>query len=291
VSQSTYDAVTARITEALDRGAVPWRKPWNDSFAIPCNAVSHRPYSGINLLLLSINPFTDHRWVTFTQARALGGHVKFGELSSLAIFWKQWQPEGGEDGKEVVPGRSIPVLRHYHLFNVEQCEELKIEPLQVPATNPAARMEEAEAVVRAMPDPPHILEQGRSAWYRPHDDQVGMPPLDRFASADHFYATLFHELAHATGHEKRLARKGIMETIVFGSDSYGHEELVAELASAYCCASIGLDNSLVGDSASYIDHWLSVLKHDHKAIVVAAGQAKRAADYIRGLAGNAPDPA
>jgi antirestriction protein ArdC len=134
-----------------------------------------------------------------------------------------------------------------------------------------------------MPDPPRIVEAGQSAWYRPADDLVSIPCLDRFESADSYYTTLFHELGHATGHEKRLKRSGVIGEVRFGSGEYSREELVAELTSAFCCATVSLDNDLIEDSASYINGWLKVLKEDPKAMVIAAAQAQKAADHIRGV--------
>jgi len=110
-----------------------------------------------------------------------------------------------------------------------------------------------------------------------------VPPLRAFEAADHYYATLFHELGHATGHVTRLGRPGVSEAVKFGSGIYSHEELVAELTSAFCCATLGLDNTLIEDSASYIDGWLKVLRADPKAVVIAATQAQRACDYIKGI--------
>ena len=133
-----------------------------------------------------------------------------------------------------------------------------------------------------MPDPPRVRERQRSAWYAPEDDLVGMPDIGRFSSPDAYYATLFHELGHATGHPRRLARTGVCETVRYGSNDYSREELVAELASAFVCASIGLDNSLSDNAAAYIAGWLSVLRADSRAVVVAAGQAQRAAEWLFG---------
>ena len=287
MSQTTYDAVTFRITEALQKGVVPWRKPWNLNASSPCNGFSGRLYRGINVFLLSCTSFRDHRWLTFRQARELGGYVRPGESSSIAVFWKRWEakPEEADAESWEAAARTIPILRHYHVFNLEQTEDVKIAPLDIPPPiNPDERIERAQALARAMADGPEIDENCRAAWYRPDQDLVGMPPFESFKSADAFYSTLFHELGHATGHEKRLHRKGVMGTIQFGSETYGHEELVAELASAYCCSSIGLDNSLEENSASYIHNWLKAIKANPKAMVIAAAQAQKAADLIRGVA-------
>lgn len=278
---AVYDAVTSAILKALEQGVVPWRKPWSSSHPLPVNAITNRPYRGVNVLLLGITPYLDHRWLTVKQANDLGGSIRKGERGSMAIFWKLWEADDQEEGQAV---RRVPILRYYTVFNVEQCEGLGLaEPYQPPDLEEPVRFERAELLVRGMPDPPVIEEKGRSACYKPADDLVQVPPRRTFDTVDHFYSTLFHELAHATGHEKRLKRKGVQGPIQFGSEDYSQEELVAELASAFCCATVGLDNSLTTDSASYIQGWLEVLKQDPKAVVIAAAQAQKAADLIKGV--------
>lgn len=273
-SSSIYERVTDQILSALSRGVVPWRKPWKGREFLPCNAASKRIYAGVNLFTLGVAPFSDHRWLTVRQANELGGHVRKGERGSLVVFWKILSGSADDEGSK----RTIPLLRHFIVFNVEQIEGASIEPLA--QAQPVARIETAEAVVESMPSPPRLAVHSTSAFYRTADDLVAMPRIESFQSADSYYATLFHELSHATGHPSRLNRPGVAQTTHFGSEDYSREELVAELASAFVCAEIGLDNSLIADSASYISGWLDALKRDPKAIVLASSQARRAADFI-----------
>lgn len=278
---TVYETVTNTIIDALKRGVVPWRKPWSGDATLPCNAISQRAYRGVNVLLLSLSPYSDHRWLTFKQVGEKGGRVKPGEKSTMVVFWKRWQPTAQDEESE--PNRKhIPLLRYFSVFNVEQCEALGMPPAYVPKEADLRPIERAEQLAALMPDPPRMKE-GSSAWYRPTDDLVQVPPIRSFKSPESYYATLFHELGHATGHLKRLNRPGVTEAIQFGSGAYSKEELVAELTSAFCCASIALDNSVIDDAASYIDGWLKVLRSDPKAVVIAAAQAQRAADYIKGV--------
>lgn len=285
-----YSSVTQTILDALEQGVVPWRKPWRSFNSLPVNAISNRPYRGVNAFLLGITPYTDHRWLTFRQVTDQGGKVRKGEKASLAVFWKLWEPndsDANEDERE--KQRRVPILRHYHLFNAEQCEGLSLPDLYQPAeAERHQRIQRAEQIIADMPNPPTIAEGGNSAWYRPSTDHVQVPKLEAFTSPDAFYATLFHELGHATGHESRLNRKAVTGAIQFGSGDYSQEELVAELTSAFLCAKAGLNNSLLSDSASYIDGWLDVLNNDRKAVVYAAAQAQKAADHITCLL---PNPA
>lgn len=282
MSNSVYDTVTAAIMSSLAKGTVPWRKPWCAA-PLPVNAVSKAPYRGVNFFLLSLSPFHDHRWVTFRQASELGGTVKKGERSTEIVFWKPPETRRTDEEDEHVLRRQVPILKSYRVFNVEQCKDLRLMPLpERELIQPQQRIAEAEDILRSMLDPPRLEERHTPAWYRPADDLIGMPPISDFSSADTYYATRFHELGHATGHEKRLNRPGVTGVIQFGSATYGMEELVAELTSSFCSALCGLDTTLLESSASDIQNWLGALRHDTKMVVVAAARAQKAADYIRG---------
>jgi len=278
--RSTYQIVTDKIVKALERGVVPWRKPWQTQEGPPCNAVSKRPYHGVNLLLLSLAHYQDHRWLTYKQAKELGGFVKPGESSSIAVFWKPWEVKDEERKDGEVQRRQVSVLRFYNLFNVVQCEDLGLPELVGDGRPEPERIAAAELLVRNVPNSPRLHEGDKQACYYKIPDVVAVPALGSFVSADSYYNTLFHELAHATGHESRLNRPSL--GAIFGSRDYAREELIAELASAFCCAHLGLDNSLLENSAAYIDSWLKTLHDDPRAIVVAASQAQRAADYLQG---------
>lgn len=281
---SLYETVTEKIIESLRAGVVPWRKPWRESCALPINVASGKAYRGINVFLLGLTPYADHRWLTFKQVGERGGKVRRGEKGTLVVFWKQLEFEEIDENTGEVCKRRTPMLRYFTVFNVEQVEGLELsKEYQAAPLDESARIERAELLVSGMPNLPLIHTKARSAYYVPKDDAVYMPAFERFASADHYYGTLFHELAHASGHESRLNRKGVTEVVRFGSNDYSQEELVAELTSAFCCATVGLDNSLTEDSASYIRGWLEVLGDDPKAVVIAAAQAQKAADYIRGV--------
>ena len=282
MNEKLYEQVTAQVTNALLRGVVPWRKPWAGGDGMPTNARSKKPYRGVNVFLLALTPYADHRWVTFNQAQELGGNVRRGERSCAVVFWKPWRVEGVDQETGEVLKWNVPLLKQYHVFNVEQCDGLDVPPLTA-RTSSNKRIQRAEEVVRNVPEPPRSQEEGTSAWYRPADDLVQVPPIATFETADSYYGTVFHELGHATGHEKRLNRASVTGEIQFGSACYSREELIAELCSAYCCAAIGLDNSLIDNSASYIQSWLSALCHDKRAIVFAAAKAQKAADYLLGV--------
>jgi antirestriction protein ArdC len=270
-----YDVVTDRVIDVLEKGTVPWRQPWRADVDHPRN-LEGRLYRGVNVWLLLAQRYGSPYWLTFNQVKQRGGYVRRGERATPVVFWKQLQvlDQGCDDA------RTIPLLKYYSVFNVEQTDGIGAPAM--PALKQLDSIEQADAVVTAMPNPPQIRRQGDRAAYIPAWDIVSMPRLDRFESADGFYSTLFHELGHSTGHASRLARESIVNLANFGSMDYGREELIAEMTAAYLCGQTGIPPATIDNTAAYLDSWIRTIREDRKAVVVASGAAQRAADYILG---------
>jgi antirestriction protein ArdC len=276
---NVYEIVTAEIIAKLEAGDVPWRKPWNTK--APCNLVSQKEYRGINTFLLSASGFPSPYWLTYAQAVRLGGHVKKGEHGQIVVFWNVGKEKlNPKTGKLSQPF----LLRFYRVFNLSQTEGIQTKLGILDAdSKPIPSIEACDALLHAMPNRPAIKASDR-AWYRPSTDEVGIPDKSVFHSSEAFYATLFHELTHSTGHASRVGRDGIEVLNSFGSESYSKEELIAEMGSAMLCGCTGIAPAIIENSAAYLRSWISVLKGDSKLVVAAASQAQKAADYIRGLA-------
>jgi antirestriction protein ArdC len=264
----------------LERGQVPWRKPWRT--LPPANLITKKPYRGINVFLLGFAGYGSQFWLTFNQAKQLGGNVRRGEHGTKIVFWKfdtrETETQNGE-----IEERKFAFLRYFTVFNLEQTEGLKAL-LELP---PAFPIESAESIVRAMPNPP-AFEQDFRAAYIPPKDTITMPCRTAFDSQEEYYSTLFHELTHATGHAKRLAREGFDTPQQFGSESYSKEELIAEMGSAMLCGVAGIDQKTLANSAAYLKSWIARLKADSKLVISAASAAQKAADYIRGESKDSP---
>ena len=271
---SVYSIVTEQILKQLESGVAPWHRPWTAE--IPKNLVSRRAYRGINVFLLASNGYGSPYWLTYKQATERGGYVRKGEHGTRIVFWKIGTRETEDADGDTIERKSI-LLRYYTVFNVEQCDGIAV-PDAVPVVNP---IEECERIVRQMPNPPVMQQDGR-AWYSPSTDTVGTPSRSAFNSAEEFYSTLFHELTHSTGHTKRVGRDGIEKLNTFGSESYSKEELIAEMGAAMLCGVAGIERKTLSNSAAYLKSWIDVLKSDSHMVVSAASQAQKAADYIQG---------
>ena len=284
-----YENICKRIVELLDAGTVPWNQPWatgNISLE-QMNVESQKNYRGINTFILALAGYEDNRWGTYKQIQKLGGNVISGATSQFVCKFKMIPQtvaaeEETEDSDKDVRFRGM--IRYFRVFNVEQTTGLElddpIKPAKPSSFDPVA---EAESIVDGFKGKPGISHDGGGrAFYKVNEDSIHMPPRAAFDNSNGYYSTLFHELGHATGHKSRLNRHDPKGTR-FGSHSYGREELIAEFTSAFLCASANIDSVLAEDQASYIANWKNAIKADTRAVVVAAGQAQKAADHILGI--------
>lgn len=281
---SLYDEVTARIITELEAERIPWVQPWGRDGTtgpgLPCNALTGRRYSGINILILwgevIEHGYPSQGWMTFRQAQEAGGCVRKGEHGVTVVYADRFVPENAKARAEQEGGdaKAIPFLKRFTVFNVAQCEGLRSHLSADPAPLPEREiMPVAEAVIAA--SGVDFRVGGDRAFYAPDLDFVQVPPQPAFFEQINYYRTCLHELAHATGHSSRLARKLLNG---FGSKDYAREELVAEMGSAFLCASLGIVPTV--RHSDYIASWLEVLREDNRAIFRAAGQASKAADWL-----------
>ncbi|MGO4287641.1 ArdC family protein [Bosea sp. TAB14] len=280
-----YDDITNKIIAELEEGRVPWVQPWGTAaakapLAMPKNAVTRRGYSGINVLILwgavIQHGFPGQSWLTFRQALSMGGNVRKGEHGTTVVYADRFVPddekkrarETGEDA------HAIPFLKRFTVFNAAQCQGLP-EDVNVVAPPPLPGLIEpkVEALIKATGIDFRI--GGNRAYYVPAHDYVQVPPPHAYFEPINWHRTALHEIGHASGAPHRLNRN---LSGSFGSKLYSVEEITAELISAFCCASLGIEPTV--RHADYIGSWLECLREDNRAIVRAASHASKAADWI-----------
>ena len=288
-----YSEITHKIIAQLEAGRVPWVQPWGTAAAkaplgLPKNASTDRQYSGINVLLLwgavIERGFSGQSWLTFRQALSLGGNVRKGERGTTVVYADRFVPEdekrrARETGEDA---QAIPFLKRFTVFNTDQCENLPEDVAIAAPPVPTGLIEpHVEALIAATGIDFRI--GGERAFYVPAHDYVQVPPPQAYFEPINWHRTALHEMGHATGHVSRLGRDFSGS---FGTKKYAFEELIAEINAAFCCASLGIAPTV--RHADYIGSWLEVLREDDRAIVRAASQAGKAADWLLAFA---PDDA
>jgi antirestriction protein ArdC len=285
------EIITDRIVKLLEAGTVPWHKPWANRGpdAFPRNALSKRPYRGINVFILASQSYGSPCWLTYKEAERMGGHVRRGEHGTPIIFWK-WLNREVEKNDGTIAERHFPMLRYYTVFNAEQTEGCRLPADASPTPEPAFDpIEACETVYGKMPNRPKLehgattaITQGRrlEAYYSKGADTVVMPRREAFDSAEFYYSVLFHELTHSTGAAQRLNRPTLSQALRFGDTNYSKEELVPEMGAAFLAGHTGIEQVTLPTNAAYLDSWVKALKGDARLAIQAGAAAQKAVDYI-----------
>lgn len=263
------EIVTNTIIKKMEEGQIPWLKPWTGGEAV--NYVTQKPYRGVNRWLLD-----GGEYLTFKQIQELKGTIKKGAKSHIVVFYKSLDITDDETDEV----KQIKLLRYYRVFSLADVEG--IESKQTPTEKKNFDIDECEKVVDD-----YITASGVTlkritsirAYYNPVEDLIVIPSNEQFKSSEHRYATLFHEMAHSTGHINRLNR--LTKTAHFGNEDYSREELVAELTSAMLCKHTGIDSAeIMINATGYLQGWLHALKNDANMLFVASAKAEKAFNYI-----------
>jgi antirestriction protein ArdC len=277
--RDVYAKLTDQIVISLEKGVKPWFQPWTSTFG--GRAISRplrfngKPYRGINVIMLwitaEIEGYSNPYWMTFKQAKELGGHVRKGQRGADVIFANRITVKKDTDDEH-----NVSILRSYTVFNCDQIDDLPEKYHSKPTVVEKPRMTEAETFFANLGI--DLRHGGGRAFYSPSQDFVQMPNFADFATPADYYCTLGHESAHWTKAEKRLNRNLGQQR--WGDEGYAVEELVAELASVFLAADLGITAQPRSDHAAYVANWLTVLKNDKRAIFTAAAMAERAVAYL-----------
>ena len=285
-----YAYVNDNIISQLDKGIIPWKKPWSVATNDPqMVAVSHstgRAYSLLNQMLLGLR---HGEYLTYIQAQKEGGHVKKGAKASTVVFWKILGFD--ELGKLIKSGdkntkvaKTVPMLQGYSVFHIDDCEGIKPK-FEKAMPKGAKIVPNAEEIVKGYTEYTGLNlerdERRGKACYSPQLDRILVPCFEQYEETSEYYSTLFHEMAHSTGHESRLNRFDGKDSTISGFDSYSKEELVAEMTATMLCAYCGINNEAqTTNSIAYLQNWGEKIKQDRTLIVSAASKAEKAFNYI-----------
>ena len=277
-----YEDLTNRIIERME-GEVKYKKAWIVAEQLPYNPESGTVYSGANAVMLLSSGHADPRYLTFNQIQEASKRdgneyrLKKGSKSQVVLFWAPFAQKDAQgnimrdsEGKAInvrdENGNEKLTPKFFNVFNAEQIDgypKLEIVGRDNPSFEPAEKMIEAMKA-DGLDFKHHTLDK---AYYSPGQDAVRLPHKEAFESSEAYYRTAMHEIAHSTGHEKRLNRDHSGSMSGLGGDDlkkYAFEELVAELSSYYTGASIGVpyNGSVHDNHAGYLKSWLSVLKDE-----------------------------
>jgi len=288
---NVYEAVTAQIVAAIEKGAGSCIMPWHGGVvpvAMPLNALTEMPYRGINVVSLwaaaATKLYPSGYWASYEQWRKLGAQVRKGERGSVIIFYKKLDGDQEPEGDEADVPRVV--IRHSHVFNFDQVDGWEL-PFAAQRPSGVVPNQQIAAFVEATKA--EIRHGGYRAYYHRQGDYIVLPAPEYFkgtptsSPTEAYYSVLLHELTHWTGAPHRLDRvKGKR----YADRDYAFEELVAELGAAFLCSAFRVVNEPRPDHAAYIANWLDILSRDNRAIFVAAALAQQAVEYLRMLAGS-----
>ncbi len=292
--QSAADRIAAEFIAMLDKGVIPWHQTWTSTNRRPVNQAG-RPYRGANYFMLKMfGQSPTNVYMSFNNAKKLGGKVKEGSHGVPVVFASRYDPAthttdrtpDADDNADTEPqtvNKGYFFWKGYTVFGVNQIDGLPDRFYQVEAATTPDPIAAADEVIGNFEGAPEIDADGSDPCYIPAIDTVKLPGPDRFKSIEAFYAALFHELSHSTGHESRLHRK--IKSHDTDPDSYSHEELIAELSAAILLDHCGINAADIAENqAAYCANWAKALKEQPgRAIITAAAQASRAAEWILGL--------
>lgn len=274
--------ITDRIIAELEKGIIPWQKPWAGTTAGPISHVSGKPYSFINQISLG----RPGEYITYKQCLAEGGKVKKGAKALPVIFYKmnEYVDTDEETGEEIK--KTIPVLRYYTVFHIDDCEGISAKfekpmPKKVTAKQACRKAETIIKRYQRLNDTLRIHndEVSGEAFYRPSTDEIIVPMMEQYEVVEEYYSTLFHEMTHSTGHASRLNR--LDKKASFGNKEYSKEELVAEIGAATLVNLCGIESEKsFKNSTAYVQSWMKALKNDANLLISASAKAEKAVDYI-----------
>lgn len=289
----TKQSVVDKVTKSLAKsGQLPWEKPWSGfNLQAPKNGKTNKKYAGINEVNLMLAGRPDSKWMTFVQIKDAGYKLKKGAQAEYITKYRQYDKKTKTDfNPAILKGMSkeeqqkymkdnVYILsKDYAVFNADDIDGIPREKIKNRAQSWKEKAELAKSIYNNSEAPIVTRLQDR-AYYSLGEDKIYLPRKSQFKNEADFYGTAFHEMAHSTGHPKRLNRKMIGKK---GSDAYAKEELVAEFGSMFLEPETGVKNTEKQDDqhVAYVKSWSSSIKKDPNYLFDAIKEGAKAADYV-----------
>lgn len=277
MSMKIAEIVTQKIIAELEKGIIPWHKPWTGQGKC-INYKTRKAYSFLNEMLLG----REGEYLSFKQCADLGGRVKKGEHGHLVTFWKFLAVSEEKNGEK--KDKKVPLLRYYTVFHLDQCDGIPSklgENEQSKVFDASETVEQTTTLYFAKYGINFETVASDKAYYRPSTDEISMPLKEQFSDENNYYSVLLHESIHSTGHSTRLNRT--KDITHFGSEMYSKEELIAEIGAAILMNHFMLETKdTFINSVAYIQSWIEVLKNDVNMIISASSKTTKAVDMILG---------
>lgn len=287
--EEIFEKITNRIIESLEKGRIPWRQTWG--FVEPAqNFYSKHAYSGVNSILMLLRDYETPFFATMNQINKAGGKVRKGEKATVIVFNKYLYRDlkgrniTQEQARAMHPSQYEKryYLKYDWVFNISQCDGIPNDRPCAQTWDKKACVLECDLFIQQFTEAPRITSKlSDRASYNRATDVITVPLAEQFRSIEDFYATIFHELIHSTGHASRLNRETLTDSQKFGDLNYANEELTAEIGACYFCNHFGIDTAQVWENTeAYINGWIERLQNDPALIIKASKAAKQAFMFL-----------
>lgn len=265
----TIEKLNEMLREKMKSGVIPWKKSWKHG--IPRNFVSKKAYQGMNFLFLSTLEFPVPEFLTFLQCKEKGGMIKKGAKGCPIVFYKIMPYEKVNESTGEIQNKQFPLLKQSYVFNLSDTTLYK------PEEKTEDKNLNCEDILNSMEVKPTMTNNLGRCYYNFKDDYISLPLISSFETSAEYYAALFHEIIHWTGHESRLNRDLQGPALI---EKYSFEELIAEIGSSYLCAIAGIEQKTLDNSAAYLKGWLTRLDNDYEFIAKASIAAQKAVNFV-----------
>jgi antirestriction protein ArdC len=269
--KDVYGIVSDTIIKVMESGIVPWRMPWGVG-GIPRNALTLKPYRGVNVPLLAMYSFEQNVFVSEKQLTNLGGKAKEGEYPMIATYW-EWRVDKEDSEKQ------YSVLLYERVFNISQCEGVSFEDME-PHSYPEKPLtfchDLVKGIINSSSLTPKLMKADSSMRYDVDTDVIFMPESKEYNSSERYYYDLFQMLVHASGIPARLNRECFMDM----GERFSKEDLIADMGAHYLCFYAGMSESVSSMSVSHLYKWLELFREDTRLFVSACTMAQKVVDFI-----------